>query len=193
MSDLFSECCAKESGRYMMAAPWVAHGFRWATDDRVCVRQPTTEADTMGGLFPPVLTLDWDKSAYPIGPVELPEIPDVAIMDECCECEGSGKDFAIEKLACDDCGGTGRVERFVGMRIGKSEVLLQAKYIRLLRRHGCRVWRQRGSSLMTPIRFEADGGIEGIVMPCAYSPIDIPLTAAEYAAECAKQKKAKKR
>jgi len=38
--------CADEDGRFPLSKPWVKDGWRYATDARITVREPTTEPNT---------------------------------------------------------------------------------------------------------------------------------------------------
>ena len=41
--DLSPFCDSKDDSRYSLGTPWIDDGWQYATDSRVCVRQPTTK------------------------------------------------------------------------------------------------------------------------------------------------------
>jgi len=85
--------------------------FRYATDDRVCVRVPINTGDLIDKEkkdLPPVGTLGWTHTWNYRG--RWVRWPRAAYLDaadtECLRCCGTG-DLAGCPLECDDCGGTG--------------------------------------------------------------------------------------
>ncbi len=43
--------CATESARYGIDKVWIMHGWKYATDARIAVREPTDEPDSTAGMY----------------------------------------------------------------------------------------------------------------------------------------------
>jgi hypothetical protein len=161
MHPIFLDCCAREEGRYSVERPWVSRGYRYATNGMICVRQATADAETPNPansigvtIYPDASIIGWERDLYQATPAPLPAIPDRPLLkwQSCNVPDG-----------CD--GGYHPVKAI--MRAG--DVLLQARFVRILNRHGATAYAGLKGYRM---RFEVAGGIEGIVMGVTPSYVD---------------------
>jgi hypothetical protein len=176
---IFAECCAGEDSRYAIREPWVAGGFRYATDGRIVIRQKTGDPDTPRGdrgPWPPAHSLHWDAALYSPDAVPVPQVE--VQMVPCDECAGKGelewkrKDRWCETLRkmlpCENCGGTGEVPNDTAT-VNVGDVKMLVRLAAILCRHGAKAWPSKENRYGRPLRFAVDGGaggeIEGLVMP----------------------------
>lgn len=102
--------CSPADGEWTshLSAPFVARGYRYATDGRILVRVPAPgEPDTPAvprRPFPPVADFFRDRPAG--DPLPWPADGLVPQSEECWDCDGRG---AIGREVCRECDGEGRV------------------------------------------------------------------------------------
>lgn len=143
---IFNDCVARYESRYSMMTPWVAGGYRYATDGRICVRQKTNDPNTptkSGEKRPDPATLDWRREKFSDIAAVLPAIPDHPLWgySECDACEG------------------GWYTKRAAMEVGT--MLLDNHFIRILIRHGAVCYVSRDSKMCY---FQVRDDIDGIVM-----------------------------
>lgn len=102
--------CAEECTRYSIDAPWVADGWRYATNGTVIVRVPTTEPDTDDGQRRPDGGL-WFRD-LPVCSEPWPEHGGEMKHPDCATCKGTGRTrcecpvcFNSHWRRCSVCGG----------------------------------------------------------------------------------------
>lgn len=142
---IFQDCVAREMGRYKIETPWVAHGYAWATNGRISVRQPcdlpeSPVTDTV--RYPDGRALRWDApGVHPV--IALPtSIPD-PIYPDCGYCQGAGHRWTPRgrQYDCPDCDGGGKdaIERFARYAFSRTPWLaMRAGLLRVLIKHGVR-------------------------------------------------------
>lgn len=184
---IFAECVAKEwlGTRYSIETTWVAGGWLYATDSRICVRCKTDEPDSidphadtnLARGYPPVAALFVGK--WHDTPLKLPaevkceeskcrDCEGTGTVTLCSECECTGRDCECKSKAnrtsfpCEECD-HGIVRTWPSIDFGK--VALGGRYVAILIRHNCRAFAWKGKNAANkPVRFSFDGG-EGLLMP----------------------------
>lgn len=78
--------CAVEDARYLISKPWIKDGWRYATDGRIAVREPTDEPDSMWRIYDEAVALFAGRCDVP---GDAPAVPTH---------DGKGKDW--EEPAC---------------------------------------------------------------------------------------------
>jgi len=180
MSDIhpiFADCCAKEDSRYAMQSPWIAGGYRYATDGRIIVREATTEPDTShetNRRSPDPTQLGWNKAR--LVELKLPtSIPDPMLV-KCLDCMNWPKK---ERQHCETCNGTETILEYnpylysFDRRHQARVAAIGAHYLRILIRHNVKsiervsdqMFRFRLGGTVFPLGI-IRGGIVGLVMGC---------------------------
>lgn len=100
--------------------------------------------------------------------------------DDCDRCFGSGTIGSSDVVGdkCDWCAGAGRTPKSIGIKVNDG-LCLQARYINLLQRHGCKVY-DRFRYEKGPVYFEV-GDIQGLLMPF-HLDSESAMTPGQYAA-----------
>lgn len=172
--ELLRACCAKEASRYSVTEPWVAGGFRIASDGRVLVRLPTTAADSKppkGVMYPP--TDDVLKGVFVDDGVACPD-PGPERVAECERCRGLGiaRCDLDHEHDCPDCGGRGQLVEGFPIEIGHTGVFIKDEHARLLCRFRAVMFVARHQDPKTRVIKWTVGEAEGRVMPTV-EPIGI--------------------
>lgn len=183
-----SPFCGGGGTRWDIDCPWVAHGWRYATDGRICVRVPAGgEPNTVGHRVPLIAEFDGFAAdlctvpfAPPDGPWERCPVCDGTGYGwrDCDLCEGFGSCHCPKCNAdhgCGKCDGTGllpdssttcpecdgRQEVPINQRYGNR--LLAGKYLaKIAQLPGVKYC--EGGTRDTPLPFIADSGLQGVLM-----------------------------
>ena len=95
----FCEAEAEESGRYSLKSPWIHDGWEYATDSRVCVRQPTTKRPPDDGQRRPDVDTLFEN--FPECVEKWPVHDGVKAKRPCRKCRGTGR-TTCECPVCED-------------------------------------------------------------------------------------------
>lgn len=145
MIDLELFCETDQDTRYAVQSPWNHRGYKYATDGRIIVRQPTTEPDASDGLMRPNV----ESIFKPFAPTE--PWPEIVPLEECDN---------VQKV----CALAIRLHEIGGRKI-------QGVYAAMIQTLGLVMYDPRGTPY-DMIRFCATDGIEGCVMPVCIDPKD---------------------
>jgi hypothetical protein len=157
---LFLACCTNDAYKYDLSRPFVADGFLWGTDARICVRQPKQDFHPamLSGLMvghrkiPPVNSM-WDINADCERP-NLFKLPEATWRVACDACGGN------QDVYCEDCDGDRWTYSCDPMPIG--DLFLISHLVGLLRHHG--ISQVHTGKPNQPVMF-LHGRIEGMLAP----------------------------
>jgi hypothetical protein len=162
LPQIFRDCVAKEDGRYSISKPFIAGGYIYATDGRICVRMPVPP-DGIDGLDastknPDPSTVGWE-GPFHADASPVPELTPDETKD--CVCCG-GQGIHRCEVECADCDGTGEITEINATPVGIC--LLGNNYLRILAANEAAIYMRKDGKRERVVRFAGDGW-DGLLMP----------------------------
>ncbi len=177
MTDLQKFCADKNSARLALQNPFSRGEWTYATNGHIAVRVARLEEVLDNEKAPNVeklFTAAENRTGY-----QWVDIPEVTVKTfECTCCDGGWIEYKSEKIACDECDGTGRETKSEPVRFNcdGTEIGLANIYLDLIKKElpSAQIGLIKEASVLwsaglrkepepTPVKIKFDGG-EGLLM-----------------------------